>query len=155
MGHPKQTYMDIEASTTSTEFINWIRNVTNIKHVTAATHAHTVERFNKTLKENMIKRLEYENKGRHQWTEQLNYVLNKYNNTVHSTIEMTPIQAKKKSNEMVVKFNLWNNVKRNRKYPELTEGSNVRTIQKQDGKKKGYDPKWSRQVYQVISVDGF
>ena len=154
MGQPKQTYMDIEGSTTSNDFINWITNTKKIKHVTTATHAHTVERFNRTLKENMVKRLDYENKGREKWTEQLNYVLNKYNNTIHSTIEMTPIQAKKKSNEMVVKFNLWNNAKRNRKYPELNEGSNVRTIQKQDGKKKGYDPKWSKQVYKVIRVDG-
>ena len=154
MGSPKQTYMDIEGSTTSKQFINWITNTKKIKHVTTATHAHTVERFNRTLKENMVKRLEYENKGREKWTEQLNYVLNKYNNTVHSTIEITPKEATLKRNEMVVKFNLWNNAKRNRKYPDLSEGSNVRTIKKQDGKKKGYDPKWSKQVYKVVSVDG-
>ena len=80
--------------------------------------------------------------------------MNKCNNTVHSIVEMTPVQAKKKSNEMVAKFNLWNNAKRNRKYPELSVGSNVRTIKKQDGKRKGYDPKWSKQVYKVVSVDG-
>ena len=154
MGSPKQIYSDIEGALTSNEFVNWITNTKKIKHVTTATHAHTVERFNRTLKENMIKRLEYENKGREKWTEQLNYVLNKYNNKIHGTIEMTPNEAKKPKNEMVVKFNLWNNAKRNRKYPELNEGSNVRTIQKQDGKKKGYDPKWSKQVYKVVSVDG-
>ena len=76
MGSPKQIYSDIEGALTSNEFINWIENVKKIKHVTTATHAHTVERFNRTLKENMIKRLEYENKGREKWTEQLNYVLN-------------------------------------------------------------------------------
>ena len=56
----------------------------------------------------MVKRLDYENKGREKWTEQLNYVLNKYNNTVHTTIGITPIQANvnKKSNAMVVQFNL-------------------------------------------------
>ena len=154
MGTPKQTYMDIEGSTTSNEFINWIKNVKKIKHVTTATHAHTVERFNRTLKENMVKRLEHANKGREKWTDELNLVLNKYNNKIHSTIEMTPNDAKKPRNELVVKFNLWNNAKRNRKYPELNEGSDVRTIIKQDGKKKGYDPKWSRQVYKVVSVDG-
>ena len=154
MGHPKQIYTDMEGAITNKEFISWITNTKKIKHITTATHAHTVERFNRTLKENMVKRLDYENKGREKWTDELNLVLNKYNNKIHSTIEMTPNDAKKPRNELVVKFNLWNNAKRNRKYPELNEGSDVRTIIKQDGKKKGYDPKWSRQVYQVVSVDG-
>ena len=136
------------------DFFNWIRTVKKIQHVTTATHAHTVERFNRTLKENMIKRLEYENKGREKWTAQLKYVLNKYNNIVHFTIEMTLTNAKKKSNEMVVKLHLRSNAKRNRKYPNLNEGSNVRTIIKQDGKRKGYNPKWSKQFYKVLSVDG-
>ena len=136
MGSPKQTYMDIEGSTTSNKFINWITNTKKIKHVTTATHAHTVERFNRTLKENMVKRLDYENKGREKWTEQLNYVLNKYNNTKHSTIEMTPNEAKKKSNEMVVKFNLWNNASRNRKYPEIKENNEVRILLKKETGKK-------------------
>ena len=39
---------------------------------------------------------------RDKWLEQLNPILNKYNNTEHSTIEMTPNEAKKRSNEMVV-----------------------------------------------------
>ena len=76
------------------------------------------------------------------------------NNTEHSSIGMSPNSAKKKSNETVVLWNLWNNAKRNRVYPELSIGSEVRTVQKQDGKRKGYDPKFSRTVYKVIAIDG-
>jgi len=154
MGHPKQIYTDIEGAMTNKEFISWITNTKKIKHITTATHAHTVERFNRTLKENIIKRLEADNKGREEWTSELYYVLNKYNNTEHSSISMSPNSAKKKSNEKVVLWNLWNNAKRNRVYPELSIGSEVRTVQKQDGKRKGYDPKWSKIIYKVISIDG-
>ena len=62
--------MDIEGATTSTEFIRYIKEDKKIKHVTTATNAHTVERLNQTLKENMIKRLEHKNLGREKWTEQ-------------------------------------------------------------------------------------
>ena len=154
MGHPKQIYTDMEPGMLNKEFISWITNVKKIKHVTTATHAYTVERFNRTLKENIIKRLEADNKGREKWTDELYYVLNKYNNTEHSSIGMSPNSAKKKSNETVVLWNLWNNASRDRKYPEIIVGSEVRTVQKQDGKRKGYDPKWSKIIYKVISIDG-
>ena len=106
MGHPKQIYTDMEGAITNKEFISWITNTKKIKHITTATHAHTVERFNRTLKENIIKRLEADNKGREEWTSELYYVLNKYNNTEHSSISMSPNNAKKKSNETVVLWNL-------------------------------------------------
>ena len=141
MGHPKQIYTDMEGAITNKEFISWITNTKKIKHITTATHAHTVERFNRTLKENIIKRLEADNKGREEWTSELYYVLNKYNNnTIHSTIDMTPNDAKKKSNETVVLWNVWNticNAKRNRVYPEILPGQEIRTIMKKDGKHKG------------------
>ena len=70
---------------------------------------------------------------------------------IHSIISMTPNDARKKSNETVVLWNLWNNANRNRQYPELKIGSEVRTVQKQDGKRKGYDPKWSKIMYEVAS----
>ena len=154
MGHPKQIYSDAEGGMLNNDFISWIKNTKKIKHITTATHAHTVERFNRTLKTNMIKRLDHENQGREKWTEHLNYVLNKYNNTIHSSINMTPNDAKKKSNEKVVLWELWNNAKRNRKYPDVEVNSEVRTVIKQDGKRKGYDPKWTRTVFKVVSIDG-
>ena len=52
---------------------------------------------------------------RFRWTESLEPILNKYNNTKHETIEMTPNQAKKKGNLLLVAFNLWNKAKRERK----------------------------------------
>ena len=46
---------------------------------------------------------------RDKWLEQLKQFFNKYDNTVHSTIEMTPNDAKKCGNRYFVSFNLWKN----------------------------------------------
>ena len=105
-------------------------NDKKIKHITTIGGAHTVERFNRTLKEKIQTRLDAMGLDRDKWLEQLNPILNKYNNTSHTTIEMTPNEAKKKSNEMVVKSNLWNNASRNRKYPEIKENQEVRILLK-------------------------
>ena len=91
--------------------------------------------------------------SRDKWLEQLKPIINKYNHTVHSTIDMTPNEAKKRGNKLMVSFNLLNKAKRNRKYPELSVGNNVRVmIKKEPGITKGYMPKWSTQVYQVTFI---
>ena len=48
--------------------------------------------------------------------------------------------------------NLWNNAKKNRQYPELEIGNEVRVIQKKENNTKGYMPKWSKEVYKVTCI---
>ena len=63
------------------------------------------------------------------------------------------MKRKNKSNEMVVKFNLWNNASRNRKYPSISLNDEVRILLKKEaGKTKGYFPKWSPTIYKVIGI---
>ena len=69
--------------------------------------AHTVERFNRTLKENIQTRLDAMGLSRDKWTSQLEAVVNKYNNTVHSTIKMSPNDARKEGNKLTASFNIW------------------------------------------------
>lgn len=118
IGIPKQIYSDFEGAMQSDEFI-MLLNKHNIKHITTIAGAHGVERFNRTLKTNIQIRLDAMGLDRDKWLEQFKPVINKYNNTSHSTIGMSPNEARKKSNEIVVKWNLWNNANRNRKYPNL------------------------------------
>ena len=83
----------------------------------------------------------------------LKQIINKYNNTVHSTIEMTPNDAKKRGNRLFVSFNLWKNAKRNNQYPDLAVNDDVRVLLKKEaGKTKGYMPKWSKEVYQITFI---
>ena len=65
---------------------------------------------------------------------------------------MTPNQAKKEGKQLMVSLNLWNNAKKDRQYPELKVGDEVRVIQERDNKTKGYFPKWSKEVYKVTFV---
>ena len=152
IGVPKQMYSDQEGSFNNVGFIRLL-NEHKIKHITTLAGAHTVERFNRTLKEKIQTRLDAMGLSRDKWLEQLKPIINKYNNTVHSTIDMTPNEAKKRGNKLMVSFNLLNKAKRNRKYPELSVGNNVRVmIKKEPGITKGYMPKWSTQVYQVTFI---
>ena len=73
------------------------------------------ERFNKTVR-NLLKKPVFE-KGNADWLSELSSVVNKYNNTIHNSIKMTPIQASKKSNERKVYSNLQDRrVKQQAKY---------------------------------------
>ena len=148
---PKQMYSDEEGAFYSKEFVKFL-NENKIKHITSISGAHTVERFNRTLKEKTQVRLDAMGLDRDKWVDQLKPILNKYNNTEHTTIKMSPNDAKKPQNEMTVKFNLELKAKKNRKYPELNKDSEVRVMMKKDNKTKGYMPKWSKQVYKVIHI---
>ena len=86
---------------------------------------------------------------RDKWLSQLEPIINKYNNKEHRTIHMTPNQAKKEGNKLMVSFNLWNNAKKNRQYPDLKVGEEVRVTHKKDNNTKGYFPRWSKEVYKI------
>ena len=129
IGVPKQMYSDNEGSFSSKEFIQLL-NEKNIKHI--VTHfAQGVERFNRTLKNMTILKLKAKDKEEQfKWSDALQDTLNKYNNQEHSTIKMTPNEAKKRGNHDAVYFNMWERAKRDRTYQELKVGDMVRTKEK-------------------------
>ena len=114
--------------------------------------AHTVERFNRTLKENIYRRLTAMGLDTDRWTSQLEAVVNKYNSTEHSTIKLTPNQACKEENKLTVSFNIWSKSKKERVYPELKVGDYVRVMLTKDSKTKGYMPKWSTDTYKITFI---
>ena len=94
IGVPKQLYSDNEGSFSSKEFIK-VLNESKIKHITTP-FAQGVERFNRTLKNISVLKLKAKNKEEQfKWADALQDTLNKYNNQEHSTIKMTPNEAKK------------------------------------------------------------
>ena len=90
--------------------------------------AHTIERFNRTLKENIQTRFDAMSLDRDKWVSHLEPIINKYNNTKHSTIKMSPNDAKNGNNHLTVSYNIWDGAKRNRKYPDTKVGDEVRVI---------------------------
>ena len=53
-------------------------------------------------------------------------ILKQYNNTKHSSIKMTPIEASKKKNESTVYFNLYDNMEQLSSKPKVKVGDKVR-----------------------------
>ena len=65
---------------------------------------------------------------------------------------MKPNEARKESNKLMVSFNLWSNAKRNRRYPEIKVGDEVRVMIKKYSKTNCYMPKWSTDKYTVTFI---
>ena len=150
LGKPETIYHDNEGSWNSTVFIRLL-NQNKINQIITTSPPPFAERMVQTIKNMIHIRLEGLEINKEKWVDILPAVLKKYNNTVHSTINMTPNEAKDKKNHFEVWLNIYNNSNFARKYPPLKVGDSVRTyIKKKEGFKKGYESNWSKDVYKVI-----
>ena len=106
------------------------------------------ERFNKTIR-NLSKKPVFE-KGKADWLSELPSVIKKYNNTIHHSTKMTPIQATKKSNQKLV----YNNLKDNREVlkPKFILGQSVRTADIKRVFSKGDSTNYSYKLYTITEV---
>ena len=95
MGKPKQLYSDEESSVKSAKMVEFL-NRTEIKSVQTSTHAHTVERFIRTFKDNLYRRLDALKQDKKDWYRHIVNIIKKYNSTEHSTIQIKPNEAGKK-----------------------------------------------------------
>ena len=89
-------------------------------------------------------------KGRADWVSELPSVIKHYNNTIHSSIKMTPLQASKRNNEKVV----YNNLKYNREV-QKPKSKLVQLVILADTKRvfsKGDSTDWSYKLYKITSV---
>ena len=80
-------------------------------------------------------------------------VINKYNNTKHSSIKMTPIETSKKTNKGTVYFNLYGDMELSKLPSKFKVGDKVR-ISKYKRKvfDKGYTANWSEEIYIVDKI---
>lgn len=153
IGKPKQLYSDEEGGFRASEFIRFI-NQNDIKHIQTSTHAATAERFIRTFKDNLYRRLDGLKQDKSKWVEHVDKILLKYNNTIHSTIEISPKDAVKQENRMWVWWHLNNEAKKNKKYPKINEGDMVRVNIKKTKFSKSHEPNWSSTRYKVVDVRG-
>ena len=149
LGIPKQIYTDGEGYFKSTDF-SIICDRRDIKHIMTAGKANAVERFIRTIKENIFKRLE--NRPAKDWEKVVGNVVGKYNRTQHTTTGLTPHEATDPRNEMFVRYNLFDKAKTARKWPPTQEGEMVRVRLVRKTGVKGYDPKYSTTKYKVWKI---
>ena len=95
MGKPKQLYSDEESSMRSAKMHGFL-NDNEIKTVQTTTHAHTVERFIKTFKDNSYRRLYSLKQDKTKWITHIDNIVKKYNSTEHSITQIKPNEAGKK-----------------------------------------------------------
>ena len=153
MGTPKQTYSDEEGAMNSDTFLTFI-NKHKFKHVQTSTHAYTAERYIQTFRLNLQRRLDALDQDKNEWVKHVKNIVDKYNNTTHSTIEIKPNEAVKSENHLWVNWHLQNSAKTNRKYEEIKEGDMVRVHLKPKLGTKAHEPKWSSTRHKVIRIDG-
>ena len=89
-------------------------------------------------------------KRRADWLSELPSVIKKYNNTIHSSTKMTPMQASKKVNEKEVFSNLTDD--RVKRQPKFKLGYLVRTADIKRVFSKGDSTTWSYKLYTITEV---
>ena len=88
--------------------------------------------------------------GNADWLSELPSVIKQYNNTIHRSIKMTPVQASRKTNEKLVYSNLKDN--REVRKPKCKLGQLVRTADIKRVFSKGDSTNWSDKLYTITEV---
>jgi len=112
--------------------------------------ASIVERFNRTLKTKMWKY--FTQVGNRKWINVLDDLVYNYNNTYHTSIKMTPIEASKKENESIVYKNLYREFQMVKKSNKFKVGDKVRISKYKGTFDKGYLPNWTTELFTVTKV---
>ena len=98
---------------------------------------------------NLLKKPVFE-KGNADWLSELPSVIQQYNNTIHYSIKMTPLQASKKSNEKAVFDNLRDD--RQKQRPKFNLCQLVRTADIKRVFSKGDSTNYSYKIYTITEV---
>ena len=88
--------------------------------------------------------------GNADWLSELPSVIKQYNNTIHHSTKMTPVQASKKSSEKLVYSNLKDD--RVKQHPKYKLSQLVRTADIKRVFSKGYSTNWSYKLYTITEV---
>ena len=151
IGVPEILYHDNEGSWNSGDFVQLL-NQNNIKQIITSTPPPFAERMIQSLKQMIHTRLGGLEIDKQEWISILPSVLKKYNNTKHSTTGFSPNQATQGNDNIEIWLNIINKANFNRKYPPLKISSEVRVYVKPTTMSKGYDSKWSKEMYKVVAI---
>ena len=111
-----------------------------------------VERWIRTMKEKMWKYFTDHNTN--VYIDILPDLVKDYNNTKHSSIKMTPVEASKKKNELTV----WRNLYPDRLdildiNPKFSVGDKVRISKKKKTFEKGYTTRWTEEIFTITKIN--
>ena len=149
---PKFLWLDKGREFYNKNMDEWLKENNITKYSTYGPHkSAVVERFNRTLKENMWKR--FTAKNTRNWIDMADRLIGEYNNRFHSTIGMSPSQASQEKNYLEAVENTLSKTNYNaNKKPSMKVGDKVRISRNKGIFEKGYLPNWSEEVYIVHKI---
>ena len=109
-----------------------------------------VERWIGTMKQQMFKY--FTANETFKYYDVLDRLVKNYNNTVHSSIKMTPVKASKLENELTVHKNLYPEKEEPLKKPKFKVGDRVRITKKKGKFEKGYTTRWTKEIFVIVKV---
>ena len=104
-----------------------------------------IERFNRTLTNKLWKQFTVQ--GNQKWLHILHPTVDKYNNTVHSEIGITPKEASAKPWLVKIQTDASSSTK-----PKFKVGDRVRIFKWKDKFEKGYRGYWTKEIFKVVKV---
>ena len=149
---PKYIWSDKEPAFFSKEMQQFFKdNNVKIYHTNSHLKAVVVERFNRSLRELMMK--EFVKNNNTVWYNILHKLIKIYNNRYHSTIKMKPIEVNK-NNERDIKENIYTYNKTS-KNPKFKIGDLVRISLKRRNlfDKPSSNIKWSEELFKIHSIN--
>lgn len=147
---PKNLHTDMGKEFFNTHFSK-LMNSHKINHYStySTKKAAIVERFNRTLKNKMWKKFSFN--GSYKWLNLLPKLMHEYNNTVHRTIKMKPIEVTA-ADEHRLQNTVFANSIEIRHRPKFKEDDYVRIGKYKSVFEKGYTPNWTTEIFKVRKV---
>ena len=149
---PKYIWSDQESSFFSKEMLKFFEdNNVKIYHTYSNLKAVVIERFNRSLRELMMK--EFVKNNNTVWYNILPELIKKYNNRYHKTIKMKPIDVNKR-NEKHIKNTVYNYDITNKK-PKFKINDLVRISLKRRElfDKPSGNIKWSEELFKIFKIN--
>ena len=141
---PNKIWVDQGSEFYNNNFKKWLSDKNIIMYSTYNEGKSVVaERFIRILKNKLYKHMTAT--GKNVYYDVLDDIINKYNNTKHSTIKMKQIEAK---NNKIVYID-----EHNEKDSRFKIGDRVRISKFKNIFAKGYTPDWSREIFVVNEIN--
>ena len=141
---PNKIWVDQGSEFHNKSFKDFLK-INNIKMYSTCNEGKSVvaERFIRTLKNKISKHMTAISKNI--YFDVLGDIVDKYNNTVHRTIKMKPIEV---TGDYYAEYN----EVANKKDPKFKVGDNVRISKYKNIFAKGYTPNWSEEVFIITKI---
>ena len=141
---PNKIWVDQGREFNNNVFKKWLSDNDIIRYLTYNEGKSVVaETFIRTLKNKLYKHMTAT--GKNVYYDVLDDVVNKYNNTKHSTIKMKPIDVKNNKRVYIDEHN--------EKDSRFKVGDRVRISKFKNIFAKGYTPNWSKQIFIVNKIN--